>query len=440
MNKFKRISLPFFLVAVVIAFPFLANKAFSQSSYYTSAGCSGCHPASPSTCNGCHGHGAYPSSAKSSINVAGATNKASYAPGETVSVTITGGYRTGWIRAVLYNQNAVEVARSTGTDSGMGSSATYPVTLSAPAPLTAGTYTWKVAWYGNVYDKSGATFGAGWTPDANNPDHGSEIVSTNSFTVAAAAAAPTISSVTPNTLVQGAAAQSVTITGTNLTGATVAFGNAGITGGAATVTATSITLPVSVAAGAVTGAGTVTVTTAGGTISSPFTVTAAATQNTLSVTLSGPGSVNSNIPGIACTSGTCTAPYDSTSSVILTESPGSASTFAGWGGACSGTATTCTVAMSAARTVTATFITAAKAMIGSTPYDTLASAYTLAASGATIKLFGGNMTGNLTVDKAIVLDGGYDAAFNVKTALPTTLSGVITVSTGSLTVDDLAVM
>jgi hypothetical protein len=275
MKVISSVSVQLLLVTALFAFPFLATKAFSQSGYYTSQGCSGCHT-TVSTCNGCHAHGTHPSSAKNSINVAGATNKTSYAPGESVSVTITGGYRTGWFRAVLYDQNAVEVARSTGNDSGMGSSATYPATLSAPAPATAGTYTWKIGWYGNKYDASGATFGSGWTPDPTNSNHGYEIVSINSFTVAAAPIpAPTVSSVTPATLVQGTVNQTVTLAGTNLTGATVSFSNAGVTHGAATITATSISMPVSVTASAATGAGTVTVTTATGSASSAFTITAA---------------------------------------------------------------------------------------------------------------------------------------------------------------------
>jgi hypothetical protein len=41
--------------------------------------------------------------------------------------------------------------------------------------------------------------------------------------------------------------------------------------------------------------------------------------------------------------------------VTLTANPVTGARFIGWGGACSGTALTCTVAMSAARSVTATF-------------------------------------------------------------------------------------
>ncbi len=268
-----------FLAAVFIMAQMLGGEALAQSSYYTGQGCNGCHT-SVVTCNGCHGHGAHPSSAKNAINVAGTTNKSSYAPGETVTVTITGGYRTGWFRAVLYNQNMVELARSTGNDSGVGSSTTYPATLSAPAPTSPGSYNWKVAWYGNQYDSGGATFGSGWTPDANNPDHGSEIVNIGAaFTVATATLpAPTISLIDTNSLVQGTTNQIIAITGTNLTGATIKFSNTGISAGPATVTATSIRLPVSVAINAATGAGTVSISTGSGSASVPFSVTSIAIQ------------------------------------------------------------------------------------------------------------------------------------------------------------------
>src|SRR5436189_234356 len=71
------------------------------------------------------------------------------------------------------------------------------------------------------------------------------------------------------------------------------------------------------------------------------------------VGVSGPGSVIRTAAGISfgsdcnenCTSGT---------SVTLTAAPASGSVFSGWGGACAGTGG-CTVAMSAAKSVTATF-------------------------------------------------------------------------------------
>jgi hypothetical protein len=76
---------------------------------------------------------------------------------------------------------------------------------------------------------------------------------------------------------------------------------------------------------------------------------------TLSVATSGngSGSVTSSPAGISCGSD-CSEIYNYGTSVTLTASPSTGSYFAGWSGACSGTST-CTVSMTAARSVTATF-------------------------------------------------------------------------------------
>jgi hypothetical protein len=273
-KKIARIGLMILFTALTVAVcQFGRMEAQAYSGYYAS-NCGGCHAAATTTtCNGCHHHG--PASLK------GTTDKTSYAPGETVSVTISGGSQSGWVRAILYDQNNTQVAISSGNASGMGHSTTFPAVLNAPAPTAANTYTWKVAWYGNSYDSSSPTASA----------HGEVSVSTNSFTVAAAPIlAPTISSVTPATLVQGAANQNVTIAGANLTGAKVTFSNSGVTGGTATASATSVTLPVSVAAIAAIGAGTLTVTTASGSASSAFSVTKNSSIPTLSLSVLSDGS------------------------------------------------------------------------------------------------------------------------------------------------------
>lgn len=70
------------------------------------------------------------------------------------------------------------------------------------------------------------------------------------------------------------------------------------------------------------------------------------------------GTVTSAPAGITC-GADCTENYASGTVVTLTAAAGSGATFAGWSGACTGTAATCTVTMSAARSVTATFNTAA---------------------------------------------------------------------------------
>jgi hypothetical protein len=76
----------------------------------------------------------------------------------------------------------------------------------------------------------------------------------------------------------------------------------------------------------------------------------------LSVTRSGTGvgTVTSAPSGINCGS-VCSANYSSGTSVSVTASPAAGSTFMGWSGSCSGAAATCTVTMTAARTVGATF-------------------------------------------------------------------------------------
>jgi len=86
------------------------------------------------------------------------------------------------------------------------------------------------------------------------------------------------------------------------------------------------------------------------------TATFTAVQNTLTVSKagSGTGTVTSAPTGISC-GATCSAPFSSGASVVLTAAAATGSVFAGWsGGGCSGVST-CTVTMSAATTVTATF-------------------------------------------------------------------------------------
>ncbi|MBF0593185.1 MAG: VCBS repeat-containing protein [Nitrospirae bacterium] len=83
------------------------------------------------------------------------------------------------------------------------------------------------------------------------------------------------------------------------------------------------------------------------------------TSNTLTISRTGTGSgtVTSSPSGINC-SPTCSAAFAAGTSVNLTATPDSTSTFTGWSdtyGECSGTIPMCTVTMSVSKTVTATF-------------------------------------------------------------------------------------
>jgi uncharacterized repeat protein (TIGR01451 family) len=76
---------------------------------------------------------------------------------------------------------------------------------------------------------------------------------------------------------------------------------------------------------------------------------------------SGSGSVTDNLGQINCIdtagvqSGTCSATYNSGTTVTLTATPVAPATFGGWGGACSGTGG-CSVVMNSAQAVTASFV------------------------------------------------------------------------------------
>jgi len=100
--------------------------------------------------------------------------------------------------------------------------------------------------------------------------------------------------------------------------------------------------------GACTGAGACTVT-----MDAAKTVTAqlALDQEALTVAVTGNGTVTGG--GLTCTSN-CTGSQPYGSVVTLTATPGAGSTFAGWGGACTGTGA-CTLTMDAAKSVTAAF-------------------------------------------------------------------------------------
>ena len=82
---------------------------------------------------------------------------------------------------------------------------------------------------------------------------------------------------------------------------------------------------------------------------------------TLFVFKVGAGSVASVPSGVSCGS-ICSASFNKGTSVILTAAPDSGYTFRGWSGACSGTGT-CTVAMTSAKSVTATFLTSSAFLV-----------------------------------------------------------------------------
>jgi hypothetical protein len=192
--------------------------ASAQSGYFSSAppaspttqACSSCHTTAdfPSgTCAACHGHGTHPNSTKNSMNITATPDKATYLPGEAMTVSVRGGYRSGSARAKLWDKDCSSVSCTTqdyvvgkgyllnGQEAPFGGN--LNTTLNWNAPTEPGTYVWSASWYGNIYDRversagNQTTFGPLWLEDPDNgpgsgdpgwPAHGDEIV-TFSFIV-----------------------------------------------------------------------------------------------------------------------------------------------------------------------------------------------------------------------------------------------------------------
>ena len=210
--------------------------------------------------------------------------------------------------------------------------------------------------------------------------------------------APVITSFTPTS---GAAGTAVTITGTGIAAAT-SVGFNGIVAAYSVASVNSITAVVPT--GATTGS--ISVATAGGEALSAG-----------SFTISGITSGTTRQP-ISRLTPRCQGTFEPATQVTLTATPNLAdgSGFAGWsGGTCSGTASTCTVAMAVATTVSATFA-AAPTVASFTPAS--------AAAGAAVTITGTNFA-NATA----VSFNGVAAAFTVVS--DTTISAVVPVGATS---------
>jgi len=162
-------------------------------------------------------------------------------------------------------------------------------------------------------------------------------------------------------------------------------------------------------------------------------------MNTFGLTVvksgTGSGTVTTNVsPGtLSWTGSTGTASYPGGTSVTLTATPETISTFGGWSGDC--TADPCILTMDAAKTVTATFTLApvAKNITKALSYFSLATALSEAASGNEIDILDTQLDGAVSLDKAITLSGGWNATYLGLSGLPTTLNGDLTIQNGGST-------
>jgi len=199
----------FALSIMLGGFAVLPSMSHAQSSYFTqnavekNCSSSNCHNASPITCNGCHAHGTRSTIQSSAMNLVATTDKASYAPGDDISVTLTGGNSqvgsTGWVRVKVYASNGTELVSNAANCP--HNAASYTVICSLPVTLTtravAGMTSLYVGWMGNEYDPAGvagapitSTIGVGKRA-ASQARHVEEVVLTNTFSVADSTPTPT---------------------------------------------------------------------------------------------------------------------------------------------------------------------------------------------------------------------------------------------------------
>ena len=111
-------------------------------------------------------------------------------------------------------------------------------------------------------------------------------------------------------------------------------------------------------------------------------------QETLTVAVTGSGTVRSTPAGIDCGT-TCSADFQRASQVQLSAVAATGQMFVGWGGACSGSGA-CTVTMSAAKTVTATF--AQQVVIRVLVANEGSTAFLYGANSVEIPFFNGDCT------------------------------------------------
>ncbi|MDK9717829.1 MAG: Ig-like domain-containing protein [Trichlorobacter sp.] len=283
--------------------------------------------------------------------------------------------------------------------------------------------------------------------DAVYPQYGSySLTLGGNFTVVQKATSTTLSA-SANPVIQG---QEITLTaavaksGTALPTGTVTFKEGSTTLGTGTVSngqATFSTSALSVGSHAITALYGGDLKNSSST-STALTVVVAEAQKQLAVSIVGNGSVTSDPAGISCAAGSgagCTAAFTTNSTVVLTATGNTGFNFTGWSGACSGSAG-CSVQMDADKSVTATFTVQNNVKVNGTSYGTLNNAYLAAGDGATLMARDLTFTEDLLLNRGIgiVLQGGYADGFGSHTGY-TTLHGVLTVSSGSVVLDNLKI-
>jgi hypothetical protein len=157
---------------------------------------------------------------------------------------------------------------------------------------------------------------------------------------------------------------------------------------------------------------------------------------------SGGGRVISTPSGIDCSTGFCSVTFPRETAVNLEATPDSDSLFAGWNSICSGSGS-CGITIHDDTGVTATFNYVQPARTSATSYfGTLSAAYAdlPVSTGGTIQARQFTFVENPDLNRSVpvILKGGFNTAYKTNTGY-TTLNGTLTISNGSLTLENLVI-
>ena len=165
----------------------------------------------------------------------------------------------------------------------------------------------------------------------------------------------------------------------------------------------------------------------------------------LTTKITGSGAINNVIqpPAFSCDAPSCTAPFSAGISLMLRATPSSLYNFAGWSGSvCNGTTGDCLITLTSDTTLIASFLPVPFVQVSciSSTFSSLQSAYASASDGCSFKVRNITFTDNFNLNRPIniMLKGGLESDF-VTSNDSTFLKGILTVESGSLTVDNLEI-
>ncbi|MBI5101077.1 MAG: DUF1566 domain-containing protein [Nitrospirae bacterium] len=162
----------------------------------------------------------------------------------------------------------------------------------------------------------------------------------------------------------------------------------------------------------------------------------------LSVSKTGAGTVTSSPAGISCGL-KCEAFYSLNSVVTLSAIPDTGGLiFSGWSDSADCSDGTISISADTSCTATFTLCQGSPVSVGGSMYDSINAALAPAASTDTIKIMGINQPENVTLasGKTIKLDGGYDCSFTSKVDRTTTITGSLTISSGTVEFDSIVIL